>query len=205
MKRLHAIMAFGAALAVAGGAGATDLVLRAGVHDVVPKSDNNPTVNVGSNATLSLGGSWYLTDKVALDLLGAIPFKHDVNLNGGGKVATVKHLPPTLGVQYHFNRGGGFDPYVGVGVNYTLFFDKQTTGALAGTKLTLENSFGPAVQLGGDIQLGNDWLLGIDIRYANIKGHAKVLNASGGLVLDVGDVKVDPMIYGITIGKRFSL
>jgi outer membrane protein len=200
MNRLHAFLAVGTALALSGGAQATDLVLRAGVHDVAPTSNNNPTVHVGSNATLSVGGALFVTDKLAIDLLGAIPFKHDIYLNAGGsKVGSVKQLPPTLGVQYHFNRGGAFDPYLGAGINYTLFFDKQTTGALAGTKLTIDNSFGGAVQAGGDFKLGNDWLLGIDIRWIAIKAEAKVNGTS------IGDVKVDPMVYGLTIGKRFSL
>ena len=200
MKRLHVFMAVGAALAACGGAQATDLVLRAGIHDVVPTSNNNPTVHVGSNATLSVGGALFVTDNLAIDLLGAIPFKHDIYLNSNGaKVGSAKQLPPTLGVQYHFNHGGAFDPYLGAGINYTLFFDKQTEGALAGTKLSIDNSFGGAVQAGGDIKLGDDWLLGIDIRWIAIKSQARVNGAS------IGDVKVDPMVYGLTIGKRFSL
>lgn len=200
MKRLHGVLAAGAALVVCSGAQATDLVLRVGVHDVVPTSNNNPTVHVGSNATLSVGGAWFVTDNLAIDLLGAIPFKHDIYLNSNGaKVGSVKQLPPTLGVQYHFNRGGFFDTHIGAGINYTLFFDKQTSGALAGTKLTIDNSFGGALQAGADIKLGDDWLLGLDIRWIAIKAEAKVNGSS------IGDVKVDPMVYGLTIGKRFNL
>jgi len=200
MKRLHAVLAAGAALALCGSAQATDLVLRVGVHDVVPTSNNNPTVHVGSNATLSVDGALFVTDTLAIDLLGAMPFKHDITLNANGaKVGSVRQLPPTLGVQYHFNRGGFFDTHIGAGINYTLFFDKQTTGALAGTRLALDNSFGGALQAGADIALGDDWLLGIDIRWIAIKAEARVNGNS------IGDVKVDPMVYGLTIGRRFSL
>ena len=199
MKCLAIPMLVGA-MAVSTGAVASDLVLRAGIHDVDPKSDNNPVVHVDSNATLSLGATWYLTPNLTLDLLGALPFKHDIKLNSGGqKVASTKQLPPTLDLQYHFNPKGAFDPYVGAGINYTLFFDEQTTGPLAGTSLSLNNSFGVAVQAGCDIALAGDWVLGIDVRWIQIKTEAKVNGTS------VGDVNIDPMVYGLTIGKRLSL
>jgi len=200
MNKLPTLLLLAGSAAAIGSAGANDLVLRAGIHNVDPKSDNNAVVHVDSNATLSLAGEWYFNKNLALDVLGALPFKHDVRLNAdNSKVASVKHLPPTISLQYHFNPAGAFDPYVGVGVNYTMFFDKQTKGALAGTKLTLKNSFGPAVQLGGDFAIGKDWLIGVDVRYIKIKGEAKVNGAS------IGDVTVDPLVYGVAIGKRFSL
>jgi outer membrane protein len=197
MKRI--LLVLGAACLVTT-AQASDLVLRAGIHNVDPKSDNNPVVHVDSNASLSLAGDWFLTPNLALDVLGAIPFKHDIRLNGTGEnVASTKHLPPTISLQYHFAPKAKFDPYLSAGLNYTLFFDKQTRGALAGTKLSLDNSFGVAFQAGGDIALGNDWVLGIDVRWINIKTEAKVNGTS------IGDVKIDPLVYGISIGRRVSL
>ena len=200
MNKLPTLLLLAGSAAAIGSAGASDLVLRAGVHNVDPKSDNNAVVHVDSNATLSLAAEWYFTRNVALDVLGSVPFKHDIRLNSdNSKVGSIKHLPPTISLQYHFNPAGGFDPYLGAGVNYTLIFDKQTTGALAGMTLSVENSFGPAVQAGGDFALGKDWLLGIDVRYIWIKAKAAVNGAS------IGDVKVDPLVYGVSIGRRFSL
>ena len=198
MKRFLVLAAGAVGMATAANAG--DLVLRAGIHNVDPKSNNNPVVHVDSNATLSLAADWYLTPNVAVDVLGALPFKHDIKLNAGGStVGSTKQLPPTVTLQYHFAPKAKFDPYLGVGLNYTLFFDKKTSGALAGTKLSLDNSFGLAAQLGGDIALANDWLLGIDVRYMKIKTEAKVNGAS------IGDVNIDPLVYGVMIGKRLSL
>jgi len=205
MKKSTRLLALGAALAAAAGAHATDLVLRAGIHDVVPKSGNNAVVNVDSNATLSLGGTLFVTPHVAVDLLGALPFKHDINLNGGGKVGSTKQLPPTLGLQWRFLPGHAVDPFVGLGVNYTNFFDKQTTGALAGTHLVLPPSWGLAAQAGLDIRLAEGWLVGLDARYAKISTHAKVMSSAGALVLDVGDVDIDPYVFGLTIGRHFDL
>ena len=183
---------------------AGDLLLRAGVHDVSPKSNLElkdagiSGIDVSDNATLSLGATWFLTQNVAVDLLGAIPFRHDVKI-GGTTVATVKHLPPTLGVQYHFNPGGAFDPYVGAGVNVTFFFSEEAKGPLAGTDVSAGTSVGPALQVGGDFALTKDWVLGLDVRWAKIGTEVK----DNGVKL--GTLDLDPFVYGITIGRRFSL
>ncbi|MFO1402216.1 MAG: OmpW family outer membrane protein [Steroidobacteraceae bacterium] len=190
------------ALAAVPFANAGDLLIRGGVHNVDPKSSNDLEVDVSSNATLSVGVTWFLTKNIAVDLLGALPFKHDIDDASGaglGTIATVKHLPPTLGVQYHFNPGGTFDPYVGAGLNVTLFFSEEGKGALAGVDVSASSSVGPALQLGGDFALGKDWVLGVDLRWAKIGTDVSI----GGV--DVGKLDLDPLVYGITIGRRFAL
>lgn len=220
MKNLTRLLALGAALAAAGGAQATDVVLRAGIADVVPKSDNNPAVSVNSNATLSLGATVFFTKNFAVDILGALPFKHDIKLTAAGAsavggllettiapgttVASTKQLPPTITAQWHFLPGNLVDPYVGVGVNYTNFFSKQTTGPIAGTQLNLTPSWGAAAEAGLDFNFGSGFVLSADVRYAKISTHAKVMSGSN-LVLDVGTVDIDPLVYGINFGKHFDL
>jgi outer membrane protein len=130
-------------------------------------------------------------------VLAALPFEHDINLNGGGKVADTEHLPPTLSLQYHFNPAGAVRPYVGAGVNYTLFFNETTTGALSGAKLELDPSFGPAAQAGLDVSIGSLWFVNIDARWMDIDTDAKLNGA------DLGTVELDPYAYGISIGRRF--
>lgn len=201
MNRISAVIVAGAGLLGAfANAQATDCLLRVGVHDVDPKSNNNPVVKVKSAASLSIDGSCFVTDNIAIDVLGALPFKHDIDLAASGvKVASTEHLPPTVDVQYHFLPKSPFDVYVGAGLNYTFFFSKNTTGPLAGTNLSLGSSFGVAAQVGADVALGKDWLLGLDLRWAKISTAAKV---NGG---SIGDVDIDPIVYGVTIGRRFSL
>ena len=72
---------------------------------------------------------------------------------------TQKHLPPTVSVQWHFMPTSAFKPYVGVGVNYTTFFSTETYGALEGTTLKLNDSWGLAGEIGADLMLGESWLL----------------------------------------------
>lgn len=176
---------------------AGDWIWRVGVHNVRPKSDNHALVNVDAAASLTFNATYMLAPNWGVEVLAALPFEHDINLNGGGKVAQTKHLPPTVSLQYHFNPDGAWRPYVGAGVNYTLFFDEKTRGALAGTKLELDPSWGLAAQAGLDINLGSDWFANVDARWLDIDTDAKVNGAS------IGSVEIDPLAFGLSIGRRF--
>ena len=176
---------------------AGDWIWRVGVHNVRPKSDNHSLVNVDAAASLTFNATYMFAPNWGVEVLAALPFEHDINLNGGGKVAQAKHLPPTVSVQYHLNPNGAWRPYVGAGLNYTLFFDEKTSGALAGAKLELEPSLGLAAQAGLDIKLGSDWFANVDARWLDIETDAKVNGAR------IGNVVIDPLAFGLSIGRRF--
>jgi outer membrane protein len=200
VKTAHVLflsLALGSLSATADAQEADRWIWRAGVHSVQPKSDNHGVVNVDSAAMLTFSGTYLFASNWGVEVLAALPFKHDINLNGGGRVAETKHLPPTVSLQYHFNPTGAVRPYIGAGVNYTLFFDEKTTGALAGSKLKLDPSFGLAAQAGLDVSLGSDWFINVDVRWMDIDTDAK-LNGSG-----LGTVEIDPLVYGLSIGRRF--
>ena len=122
-------------------------VVKVGVHNVDPKSDNGSLGNgalktdVGSNVRPTITAEYLFDANWGIEALAALPFEHDVKLNGV-QSATTKHLPPTVSVQYHFDSTGSISPFVGVGLNYTGFFSEHTTGPLTGTKLSLSNTWG---------------------------------------------------------------
>jgi outer membrane protein len=203
MKKSLGMLAAVGVLGAMGTANAADCLFRAGVHSVNPNTSNTGAakVDVSGAQSLSINGACFVTPKLAIDVLGALPFQHDIKLKNGPTVGSTRHLPPTIGVQYHFAPTGSFDPYIGGGLNYTFFFSTKTTGALAGTRLDLGSSLGLAAVVGGDFHLANNWLIGVDVRYMKIKSSAKL----NGNPATVGDVTLDPMVYGVTIGKKFSL
>lgn len=176
--------------------------IKVGVHMVDPKSDNGSLaggaldVTVGDNARPSVMAEYFIAENLGIELLAAWPFRHDVELNGS-EAATVDHLPPTLSLQYHFNGEGKVSPFIGAGVNYTLFFSEETRGPLDGTELELDPSWGLALHAGLDFQLGGRWSLGIDGRYLDIDTDASVNGA------DVGTVEIDPIVYGAYVRARF--
>jgi outer membrane protein len=193
-----AIAAFGMNAQAAEG----DWVLKVGVHQVSPKSDNGRLAggalkaDVGDDARPTISLEYLFTPNWGLEVLGALPFQHEVRLNGA-KAADVKHLPPTVSVQYHFMPGEQFSPFIGVGLNYTRFFSIHEKGPLAGTSLDLSDSWGGAVHAGVDFKLNERWSFTADVRWMNIETDAKVNGAK------VGTVKIDPFVYGIAVGYRF--
>lgn len=184
---------------VASVADAADWIVRVGGHYVDPKSDNHEVVSVDSGQSLTFNATYMVSPHFGVELLAAWPFCHDITLNAdGSKVAETKHLPPTLSLQYHFLPDGRVRPYVGAGLNATLFFDEKTTGALAGSDLSLDDSFGVAAQLGVDFAISDDWMINVDARWIDIDTDAR-LDGAG-----LGSVEIDPYVFGLSVGRRFG-
>ena len=86
---------------------------------------------------------------------------------------------------------------MGVGVNYTTFFGTDEKGALAGTKVKLEDSWGVAAHAGLDFALSEKGALRVDVRWADIDTEVKVNGAK------LGTAKIDPMVYGLAYVMKF--
>jgi outer membrane protein len=145
--------------------------------------------------------SYFLSPNLAAELILTVPQKQTVHSSVlNADAGTFKHLPPTLTLQYHVTGLGGFRPYVGAGVNFTnlsaVHLDAAST-ALGATVNLKRNSVGLALQAGVDIPLGGGWLLNADVKKVQIG--TKVLAND----VSVGKFKVDPVLVGIGIGKRF--
>ncbi len=134
--------------------------------------------------------SYFFTPNIAAELVLTYPQKHDVRLNGG-KIGSLKHLPPTLLAQYHFTNFGAFKPYVGAGINYTRF---SSVNILDHAVTVKKNSFGGALQLGFDYALDKNWSVNFDVKKVFID-----TDVSAGL----GKFKVDPWLVGVGVGYRF--
>lgn len=187
---------------------AGDIKLRVGAAGVYPTGDSETITAVGPTAKVEADSAWSLglsltymfTDNIGLGVLGAYPFTHDVNLKGAGaadgKVAEVTQLPPTITVQYFFNNSSAFTPFVGAGLNYTTFWDEKTDGALAGTNLSLDDSWGYALEAGVDYDINDKWMVSAQVYYIDID--TKADTAVGNI-----DVQIDPVAYLFTAGYKF--
>jgi outer membrane protein len=205
MKKLSAIAALSLACAIATPAYAFetgDWFVKLGAHAVNPDSDNGSladgalAVDIDTNWRPSITAEYFFSPNLGLEVLAALPFEHDVKLNGAD-AATVRHLPPTVTLQYHFNTAGKFRPFVGAGINYTWIYDESTRGPIDGADLDLDNSWGLAAHLGFDVKLDNDWYVGADLRWIDIDSDARVDG------VDVGTVNIDPLAYGVYVGWTF--
>lgn len=171
--------------------------LGVGAHQVSPKSDNGTVLGgaaqleIGDDARPTITFEYFVHGNVGIEVLAAIPFEHDIDVVGVGRVGSTKHLPPTVSVQYHFNSHGVVSPFIGVGLNYTAFFSEDTRGALAGTKLKLKDSWGPAAHAGLDFPLGDRGAIRVDVRWMDIDSEVQINGVK------IGTAEIDPLTYGI--------
>jgi outer membrane protein len=217
------------AVAAAGGTMAAqayeagDWILRAGAVTVAPDADSDEvpilgvTVDVDDDTQLSIIPVYMVDSNWGIELLAATPFKHDIEVNEAPiDAGSTKHLPPTLTIQW-YPRGAqdGWQPYIGLGVNYTTFFSEKTSSDLdavlgdelgaTGSDLDLDDSFGLSASAGVDIPLGENWSLNAGIWYIDIDTTAEVTAKfeDGSRAKVKFDVDIDPWVYNIGIAYRF--
>lgn len=201
MTRQTAALLFSTALAtmLAGPLAAQsqgDWTVGIGFGYVDPKSDNGTLA--GAAATIdesvrpTFTAEYFFRDNWGIELLAATPFKHDVNI-GGAYAATVKQLPPTLSVNYHFPTQSAFSPFLGLGLNYTTFWDE--TSPLGVVKV--DDSFGVAAHAGIDYDIGNNGALRMDVRWVNIQSDVTLNGAY------IGEAEIDPLVWGVSYIHRF--
>lgn len=204
---------------------AGDLIVRAGGAWVYPNDSSGDVqgfpgngVEVEDAFSGGISVTYMLTDIFSIDLLGAVPFTHDIkatgpDLGGLGKISEVTHLPPTLLANVHIPlQTEKFKPYAGVGINYTFFFDESATasleGALGESDVDLDDSIGPAFQVGADYMLTDKWLLNVAVWYIdidteatiNFKGDPNDPNDDGSTRVNVD---IDPWVVMVGAGYRF--
>ncbi|WP_246506466.1 OmpW/AlkL family protein [Kistimonas asteriae] len=203
---------------------AGDVIVRAGAATVDPDVDSGAlkvngvanitngattTVDVDSDTQLGLSMTYMLDDKFGIELLAATPFQHTIKTKGGlgpalGKLADVKHLPPTLTLQYYpMESSSAFQPYVGLGLNYTTFFDEEFKSQHKATYsgLELKDSWGLAAQLGADYRIDDNWSVNAAVWYVDIDTEAKFKDTAGNKYKV--DVELDPMVYMVGIAYKF--
>ncbi|NML87184.1 OmpW family outer membrane protein [Polaromonas sp.] len=156
----------------------------------------------GTPLGLSLNNKWmpefdisyFFNKNVAVELVLTVPQKHTLHSSVLGRdIGTLKHLPPTLMAQYHFDLNG-FKPYVGAGLNYTRFSGVDVLGGAASID---KNSWGPALQVGVDIPLTGNMYLNFDLKKVYIRTDVY----AGGA--NLGTFKADPLLAGVGVGWRF--
>jgi len=180
-----------------------ELTLALGAHQVAPKSDNGALaggtlpVKVNKNVRPTFALEYFVADNLGVEVLAALPFEHDIQIRGLGNIGSTKHLPPTLTLQYHFNSQGTVSPFVGAGLNYTTFFSEDTRGALAGSKLKLDDSWGLAAHAGLDFKLSPRGALRVDVRWIDIDSTVHLDGAR------LGTVHIDPRVYGAAYVLKF--
>jgi len=169
-----------------------------GSVDQIPGSD----LSYSDSVVPELDITYYFTDNLAAELILGTT-KANVNgdgaIDGLGKIGEVWLLPPTLTLQYHFTNFGAFKPYVGAGVNYTIFYNQDGHGALR--DLDVKNTFGAALQVGFDYMIDEHWGLNFDVKKIFLKPDFDATLADGTAIS--GEAKLDPWLIGAGVTYRF--
>lgn len=201
-------------------------IVRGGAANVSPNEDSDRIdvaglavldgVTVGGNTQIGLTLTYMLSDSLGIGVLASTPFEHDIAIeNAPVKAGSTKHLPPTVTLQYFFgDAGSDIRPYVGAGINTTIFFeedvDQQLNSALDGivglpagsvdAGLELDQSWGFAAEVGVDIAMGERWGLNAAVWYIDINTDATVSTA----IADVNfGVDIDPFVYMLGVSYKF--
>jgi len=227
---------------------AGDFILRAGAAHVAPNDSSDALsvagfgplagarttlagteLAVDGNTQLGIRASYMVTNNIGIGILGATPFKHNISGKSGlgtEKLGETKHLPPTITLQYFpMHSSSKFQPHIGVGVNYTTFFEEKTTSALDGiigsvansvdsnipasavtsSKLKLDDSVGVAVEIGMDYMLSENFGLNAGVWWADINTDATITAFAGDVkAAEIKtEVEIDPMVYMVGFTYKF--
>ncbi len=182
---------------------------------VVTRNSGHVDQVVGSGLTTTdsivpeLDITYFFTRNIAAELILGVT-KHHVTGTGaattnGLDVGKAWLLPPTLTLQYHFTDFGAFKPYIGAGVNYTVFFS-QTAGNTANgagvivTRSHLHNSWSPALQIGFDYMIDKHWGINADVKKLWLRPSWDGDSTAGALT---GKVNLDPWLIGAGVSYKF--
>jgi outer membrane protein len=178
---------------------AGDVLVRLRAISIMPDVGTSQTLsalNVGVNNAMvpELDLTYMIRDYLGVELiLGTSRQQLTSNL---GNLGGVNVLPPTLLLQYHFNHAGRIRPYVGAGMNYTLFYNNGLSAGGQSIGIT-NHSLGPALQAGVDVQVTPSLFVNADIK--KIWMHTDATLGAQSL----GRLNIDPVIVGLGVGMRF--
>ncbi|QHE77870.1 OmpW/AlkL family protein [Hydrogenophaga sp. PBL-H3] len=187
------LMASGAALAQDFNAGSLLVRARAVHLDSANKDSTGLDLSINNKTLPEIDFTYFFSPNLAAELVLTVPQKQRVYA-GATQIGSLKHLPPTLTLQYHFNHSNGIKPYLGAGLNYTRFSSVDLLGGGADLK---RNSYGLALQAGVDVPLSKNLYLNVDVKKVYIK--TDVIAAGS----NIGTFKVDPILLGVGLGWRF--
>lgn len=205
---------------------AGDFIVRAGVANIESSKETSSPVAItglpdtkinGISGDTKLGAtfSYMLTDSLGIEWILAAPFETDIQAGGGvplvtgsSAIGTAKYLPEVISLQYYpMANDSKWQPYLGLGLNYTLFTKESTSSALnnsaaGASSLKIDNSVGLAAQLGVDYQVTDKWLVNAAVWYIDLKTDATITTTNLGQI-QISNIEADPIVFFLSVGYKF--
>ncbi len=144
--------------------------------------------------------SYFFTKNIAAELVLTYPQQVNITAGSGNtNVGKVTALPPSLLAQYHFTDLGAFKPYVGLGVNYTIFGNRQNFPGLGNSVTVNQSSLGVVGQIGMDYMFDKNWGMNVDLKYATMSTDVKTV--AGGT--NLGTLTLNPWMPAVGVTYKF--
>lgn len=216
---------------LAGAPSVTALAGLGGPGLVIP----NASTSTSWSVIPMLDVSYYITKNWAIETICCVSQNH---IQGTGEIAsTFAHtwvFPPSLIAQYHFTQFGPWQPYLGVGVNFTTYWgtrvnnegwalDTAPGSTLAGLGIPFVNasfysatvtpSWGVVGQAGLDYMFNEHWGVNLDVKYimmepivhAKIVAYAPTAPGLGAIYIPVKvALPIDPLVISAGVTYRFG-
>jgi outer membrane protein len=183
------------------------VLVRLRAIGVIPE-DNGSSTSIGGRVRTTaqpapeVDFSYFFTDNIAAELIVAST-RHSIKavgtVVGDVPVGSAWVLPPTLTLQYHFMPHERFSPYIGAGVNASLFYATSAAGPTV-TKLSMGNGIGAALQIGFDYNISGPWFANFDVKQIFLDTKAHISTVLGPVTAKTG---LDPLVIGAGIAYRF--
>ena len=203
-----------------------DWIIRMGAVNVDPDTDSDPVpvgdvslpngIDVDDDTQLGLNITYMWRPQFGIELLVATPFEHDITLEDAPiNAGSTKQLPPTLTFNW-FPMGGKenpFQPFVGIGVNYTTFWDEEVDKELEAAigeilnatgpvpaNMRIDDSFGIAGRAGFDYYLNDNWGISASAWYIQIEAETEILYSGSNTKFDAD---LDPWVFMLGVTYKF--
>ncbi|WP_430516868.1 OmpW/AlkL family protein [Bradyrhizobium yuanmingense] len=177
------------------------------VAGVPSLSSPNSTLSISDQIVPELDITYFFTRNVAAELILGVTRHHITGTRAldGLDIGKASLLPPTLTLQYHFTDFGAFKPYVGAGINYSVFFNQSSANTrfagLAVTDLHISNRVAPAIQFGFDYMVDRHWGLNFDVKKLWLRpDYSATVNNT---IPVTGQANIDPWLVSGGITYRF--
>ncbi len=131
--------------------------------------------------------------------LGSVPYDGQV-------ISSAKWFAPTVLFNYNLlDETHKWRPYIGVGVNYTTFYDRRSTpagDAASGgaTKISLSRSIGPAADVGLSYKPSANWGIFASYSATRVNSH---LTANTAGIIRTSTIKFRPQALVVSVGYSF--
>ena len=173
-------------------------------------------IDVDDAYSLGVDITYMVTNNFGVELMLNTTSNHDIQGTGnlaGVKVGEITVLPPSLIAVWHFMPKNNIRPYIGAGLNYTLFFSGDTTGqftstmdsvlggGVTSTDVSVDDKLSLIFQAGVDIDINSDWYISFDAKYIDMDTTATV--EVNGVDAARIDFDLNPLILGFGVGMRF--